>query len=223
MYILVTSIIAGLIFTASVIVSKIVITKKKEGAADAAQINVLEQRAVKLAEKIDEAIVRFGSMVPLDDYLSREKQIADLEQQHGEEQAKLATLDRQVEKLQATVEAEEAAHNALKKGKEEASILADEVRSNKEQLTAEIARLENALASSLSELEVLSSEVDLSRDQQIALDRISSGLENARTQLRTLGDVYTQASTRFTNLESQFVELEKEFTKLVEKELGGTV
>jgi chromosome segregation ATPase len=223
MYILLTTIIAGLIFTASVIVSKIVITKKKEGAADASQINVMEMKTTKLAETIDNAIVRFGSMVPLDDFLTRQKQIADLEQQHSEEQAKLATLDKQVEKLQATVEAEEASHNALKKGKEEAAILADEVRSNKEQLTTEITRLENELASSLSELEVLSSEVDLSRDQQIALDRISSGLENARTQLRTLGDVYTQASTRFTNLESQFVELEKEFTKLVEKELGGTV
>ena len=99
--------------------------------------------------------------------------------------------------------------------------MADSVRARKEELKSEYVRLESELENSLSQLSALSSEVTLTSDQQIGIKKIHGALEKTREQLNLLNEIYTQAQSRFLNLEAQYGELEKEFTKLVEKELSG--
>ncbi len=218
---IVAAILGGVFFSGAVFAFRKFKLRHKLDENVAASAETLKAENAKFGSKIDQVIAALGPMLPLDEYLTQDKKVSDLSMQLKEAQERLGKLDRQVETMQVTVEAEEAAHNALKRGREDAVMLVAEVKANKERLTEEVKHLEDQLATSLAELQVLNSEVGLTAEQQEALDQVGQTLENARTQLRTLADIHTQATMRFTSLETQFMELEKEFTKLVEKELSG--
>jgi chromosome segregation ATPase len=218
---LITAIIAGVIFLGAAFVLQKYLAAKQRGAGISSNIGEVEEKISDTDAAIQNALAHVESMMPLAKLKEREEELEGLNQQLGVEREKLEKLDKQVEKLQKTIEEEESAHNELKKGREEASTLADDVRANKERLASEYQQLESELKQSLSNLEALNTEVDLTADQQIAVDKIQGALESARVQLSTLSEMHSQAATRFTNLEAQYVELEKEFTKLVEKELSG--
>jgi len=220
MYILITTAVAGIIFTIGVFLLDRFLSSKK-GDSLGADVLVNEDEAGELGETLEKALSYTELMLPLDSALEKEAGIENLLEQLSAEREKLKALDKQVEDLQSSVEVEEATHNELKKGKEEAVSLAHSIAARKDELRAEFDRLESELEQSLSQLSALASEVTLTADQQIAMNKISSALERGRAQLNTLNEIYTQAETRFLNLETQYTELEKEFTKLVEKELSA--
>ena len=223
MGIVITSLIGGIVFSGAVFAFRMLLLRRQTDGASAAEMRDVETKCAEIGNKIDQAVKQLQKMASLDDYLHGESRISELREELAAERQKLEKLDKQVEKMQTSVEAEEAAHNALKKGKDEAVALAADVRTNKERLGTEVHKLEEDLETSLAELNALSSEVGLTVEQQQALDKIGQTLDQSRKQLRSLSDTYNQASTRFTNLEAQFVELEKEYTKLVEKELSGAI
>jgi chromosome segregation ATPase len=221
MYILITSIILGIIFTSVLFGLTRFFNKKKGGAGTGSQIKESQDKIQQLDQSIESGLTYSEQMIPLEKLKLREQEIAELANQLSREREKLEKLDKQVESLQDTVETEETAHNELKKGKEEAAELAEEIRQNKNRLESEYEQLESELNKSLTEINTLSGEVELTAEQQAACDRVHSTLQNSILQLKTLSEIYSQASTRFSNLENQYLELEAEFTKLVEKELGG--
>jgi len=223
MSIIISTIVLGILFSGIVFGLIKFFQKKKEGTGSGGNMTAIEEEINSISEAVEQGLAYCGEMIPYNKLKSREGDLEHLNRQLGEERAKLEKLDKQVEGLQGTIEVEEASHNELKKGKEEAGELAEQLRMNKEKLESEFSRLEADLTRSLTEVSALSTEIEMTSDQKIACDKVQSGLENARLQLSTLADIYTQASTRFTNLENQYQELEGEFTKLVEKELGGQV
>lgn len=218
--ILLTLIICGALTTGGLFfVLRGFATRTKEGSSN--DMDEQEQAVRKLDEEIQAALNYVSPMVPLADAVKREQDIAALRNEMAAESKKLGDLDGQLSKLQTAVEAAEASHNELKKGKEDSESLADEIRARKDDLASEAKRLEGDLVQSRAQLDVLSEEVTLNQQQKSALNSVTSALENASKQLISLNEIYTVASTRFTNLETQYRELEKEFTKLVEKELSG--
>ncbi|MFN8389572.1 MAG: hypothetical protein U0136_04715 [Bdellovibrionota bacterium] len=194
---------------------------KKTTAGNSSGMTEIENSIQQLDEHINRSFEYFDQMLPLGDAVQKEQEIAAVRADLAVESKKLADLDAQLTKLQAAVETAEAAHNELKKGKEDSDKLADEVRSKKDQLAAETKAIEGELAQSRAKLDVLSEEVSLTKDQKIALNSVTSSIDASSKQLLALSEVYTVAATRFSNLENQYRELEKEFTKLVEKELSG--
>lgn len=193
---------------------------RKKGAPVTGNLAALESEIASLGRRIEDALSYCDKMISLDEIMQKEQQITKLKADLQEEQEKLEKLDKQVENMQKAVEGEEAAHNSLKKGREEATTLAEELRSSQDQLRNEQKRLQTELEHSISELNVLNNEVELTAEQQAAFDQVYTTLQNAQDQVQMLSDVYAQAYSRFNNLESQYAELEREFTKLVEKELG---
>lgn len=220
MYILITSILTGILFSGGVYLLNRILSSG-QGDSVATEVVEREQEAAELEKNLEAALNYGESMSPLSDSLAKEEEIQTLLEQLAGEREKLSALDKQVEGLQQTVEQEEAAHNELKKGKEEAVELAHSVAARKDELHAEFARLEGELEQSLAQLSALAGEVSLTAEQQTALNKINTALERGRAQLNTLNEIYTQAETRFLNLEIQYSELEREFTKLVEKELSA--
>lgn len=221
MYPFIVGIVFLLAFVAVFFVLKKMLTQKSAGGGLQASIQNIDSQISAANEAIEQGLAHVKEMVSLDIFQAKEKELAALNKQLNGERLKLEKLDRQVEKLQANVESEEASHNDRKRGKEEAASLADQVRENTQRLASEYSRLEQELNQSLSQLTALNTEVELTNEQKIALDSVCNGVRMSQDQLSTLADVHTQATQRFTNLESQYQELEKEFTKLVEKELSG--
>lgn len=223
MSIFISTIVLGIVFSGIVFALMKYFQKKKESTGSGENMVGIEGEIQSMSDTIERGLSYCRDMIPYSKLKSRKADIERFNQQLSEERGKLEKLDKQVESLQGTIEVEESSHNELKKGKEEAGELAEQLRMNKDQLEGEYTRLEAELSRSLTEVSALSSEIEMTSDQKIACDKVQAGLENARLQLSTLADIYTQASTRFTNLENQYQELEGEFTKLVEKELGGQV
>lgn len=217
---IIMSVVGAAIFWGSLILLNKQFTRR-DTSSSSKDIADVEEQISAIDSAIEQAFIYCDKMIPLADSKEREDQIVALGAQLAEAQEKLQKLDQQVEKLQATVEEEEAHHNELKKGKEEAALLAHEIREHSQALESECAQLEQQLQNSQAQLTALSTEIKLTNEQTIAMNKINAALEKSHSQLQSLIEIHTLARNRFLNLETQYVELEKEFTKLVEKELSG--
>ncbi len=217
--ILVAILFGGLYVGGLVLLSRYFAKNKPSGSSETA--GDVESEIALVDGAMEQALSYVEDMLPLREAGERKAAIKDLEEQLEKENAKLAELDKKVEALQADVEVEEASHNELKKGKDEATMLAEELRATKDSLEAEAGRLQEELAQSLQHLESLSGEIEMTAEQKAALSKIGAALDSARAQFSSVAEIHSQAQTRFFNLEHQYLELEKEFTKLVEKELSG--
>ena len=220
MYILVTTVIGAVLFAGGIFVLDRIF-KAKKGASVGKDVAVFEEQVGSLTSAIEKSLSYVEEMQPLENAKDLESQIEGLERELAGEREKLAKLDKQVEALQSSVEAEEAQHGELKRGKDEATALANEIRSRQDEMGLEYNRLENELEQSLAQLSALSGEISLNPEQKSALKKITTAMEKSREQLTVLVDLHTQARNRFLSLETQYAELEREFTKLVEKELSG--
>jgi chromosome segregation ATPase len=217
--ILVAVLFGGLYVGALVMLSRYF--ERKTSASASETVDEVQSQITLIDGALEQALPYVEEMRPLSEAAEREKSIEELAAQLETENAKLAELDKKVESLQADVEVEEASHNELKKGKDDATLLAEELRAGKEALDAEAARLQADLEQSLQQLQNLSGEIEMTAEQQAALNKIGAALESARGQFASVTEIHSQAQTRFFNLEHQYLELEKEFTKLVERELSG--
>lgn len=194
----------------------------KSKAASSGEMAVEQKLIDQLDEALKAGVDYIQDMLPLSGALELEKEIADTREQVAAETKRLADLDAQLNRLQASVAEAETAHAELKRGKEDADKLAEEINNRKESLQLETKNLESELTNSQAQLQLLADEVSLTDEQKAALKTIEDSLTQGLNQLKNLVETYNVAATRFTNLELQYRELEKEYTKLVEKELAGS-
>jgi chromosome segregation ATPase len=182
---------------------------------------VFDIESEKLNGIIDGAIAKLGEMRSLDELNALEEKKAAIHSEFEAEKEKVKKIESELASLQGKVDKQEARHNELKKGKEEADRVADEVRSNKERLIAEAARLEQELVQSNSQMTTLAGELNLDAGQEAAFAEIQATLSNIAAQLSDSHKIHDHTSSRFLSLQTQYSELEKEFRKLVDKELSG--
>lgn len=175
---------------------------------------------------LDDAIIaafRYAkTMVCYDEVIVLQKEVQTLATDLTTEKGKLEDLEQRLEKMHVEVDGKEGKHSELKKGKEEAEQMADQLRANTEQLKGESKRLETELTTSKEQMSYLSSEVNLTQEQKRAVEEVTRMLNNVSSSMKDLNEIYQQSRDRFVNLQQQYHELEKEYRKLVEKELSGT-
>jgi len=89
------------------------------------------------------------------------------------------------------------------------------------EFSTESLSLEQKLAESLRTLDVMTSEIQMTTDQQAVFAELSNALTQASAQLRDVIIDYQNANDRLRNLSSRFTDLENEYSKLVDQQLAG--
>lgn len=209
----------GILFGALHFGVKLLSKRQSSGASD--QIHTIDKSIDELNSAIESALNQFAELISADELDSLDNAKSELDANLKTVQKKLQSLELALQNKQIEVDKAESTHNELKRSKEAAEVLADELKASKSKLDAEHAALEGELNQSLTQLEVLSTELKLNPQAEAGMNKIRNSLINSQTQLKNLVQIYRQGSTRFVNLQTQYRDLEKEFTKLVEKELSG--
>jgi len=212
---------AGLVLLFIALTIGVKILAKTQSSGASSKVSVLDEKIALITNSISIALEKFEPLSSASELesldIKKETTLATLRDSEN----KLKALENALTKKQEEVNSAETSHNDLKRAKEASEILADEIVAKKSILEAEYQALEEELSQSLNQLEVLSSELNLTPQQQAGITKIENSLANSQKQLKILVHMYQQGSTRFTTLQDQYKDLEKEFTKLVEKELTG--
>jgi chromosome segregation ATPase len=219
-WILIVLILAGGLSTAAILFSVRVFSQQSSKSFGKDR-DILKAESAKFDGIIERAAEYTRTMISLDEVKTIEAKKTQVLQVVAEERSRVKRVEQDLEQLQVKVDKQEAKHNELKKGKEDAERLADDIKANKERLLSEAKKLQDELQQSKSQMETILSEVDLNEEQISALKDITTSIEKMGAQMKELADIHTQSSGRFVNLQKQFSELEKEFRKLVDKELSG--
>ena len=183
--------------------------------------DVFKAEIAKFDDAIEVALSSLSGMSPLSDVRELEEKRKKIAADFDVERGKVTKLEGDLAALQKKVDKQEARHNELKKGKEDADRIADDIRANQEKLLAESKKLESELGQSKAQMSALVSSLPLDADQRAAIKEITDAVEKLGEQLKTLMEVNEVTSGRFLALQTQYSELEKEYRKLVDKELSG--
>jgi hypothetical protein len=143
--------------------------------------------------------------------------LAGLESQR----ALLKELEARLENANSQVIEKERSQQELKSFKEEEEVKLLEVTSNYQAIADKSVALEQELAESLRNLDLIGNDVPMTDDQKATFTALSEALSDAGTVLRDLIMDNQTAQERLNTLMAQRDELENEYTKLVEQQLGA--
>jgi len=143
--------------------------------------------------------------------------LAGLESQR----ALLKELEARLENANVQVIEKERSQQELKSFKEEEEVKLLEVTSNYQAIADKSVALEQELAESLRNLDVIGNDTPMTDDQKATFTALSESLSDAGTVLRDLIMDNQTAQERLNTLIAQRDELENEYTKLVEQQLGA--
>lgn len=213
-------VLAGILYGSLLAVSK-VIQKKSSTSGSGPELKATCLEIEALDKSLEEAFAYSSQLSPLSMYTELVQRKEAFEENLQNEKNKIEVLENKLKEIQAKVTKEETSHSNLKKGREEAIDLANDIKERKAQLEADQKRLNDELLNSMNQLNVLSGELNLTPEQEVGFNKIKNALKNSQDQLVSLSQTYKQASGRFSTLHGQYSDLEKEFTKLLEKDLAG--
>jgi chromosome segregation ATPase len=181
----------------------------------------LREQSRQLEEKLIEVLSE-------KDRFASKAQIATLRRQTesflttiAEQRGLLETIIQRLDKARIDVEERELAQQEARAMREEDEVVIEQVTSNYTHFSTESVTLEHTLAESLKTLDVMTSELQMTPDQQAVFSELSNALTSASAQLRDVIVDYQNAHERLENLRSQHKDLEAEYSKLVEQQLGG--
>lgn len=219
--IIVSSLVFSILLYVSLVLATKSISKKASISGSGPELKSANLEISTFDKTIADALSYASQLVPLSLYRDLINKKDAFEDNLQTEKNKLEELESKLSEIQSKVAKEELSHSNLKKGREEAIDLANDIKERKAQLEAEQKRLNDELLNSMNQLTVLSGEMNLTPEQEMGFNKIKTALKNSQEQLTSLTQTYKQASGRFATLHSQYSDLEKEFTKLVEKDLAG--
>jgi hypothetical protein len=212
--------IAALLAAGIPVVAYVVGKKTAPGANDE-EMGQLREQSRQLEEKLIEVL---GEK----DRFASKAQIATLMRQTesflttiAEQRSLLETITQRLEKARVDVEERELAQQEARAMREEDEVVIAQVTSNYTNFSTESVTLEHTLAESLKTLDVMTSELQMTPDQQAVFSELSNALTSASAQLRDVIVDYQNAYERLESLRSQHKDLESEYSKLVEQQLGG--
>lgn len=136
------------------------------------------------------------------------------------EKSNLQNIEQKLDQAQKTVEVKESHQQELKSAKEEDEAKVEELLAKYSDISTESITLEQKLAASLKNLDVIMAESKLTPVQQSFLNDLSNAMISAGGRLRDLITEAQLVNERLEALKLQHQDLEEEYTKLVEKQLG---
>ncbi len=219
-YIILSSVIGGLIFALALFFLDKFLAKKHTGEATD-ELKTIIPEIEQLDISLEAARAHLRVLEPISKLIEVKEKEKNINETLEIQQVIFKKLETKLKEMQVKVEDAESAHNSLKKEKEESVNLATELKDRNVKLEQDNNTLQSELSQSLGQLTLLSSEVKLTPDQEAGFKKLRASVTAANEQLKTLSGTYKRSSNRFTALFAQYSDLEKEFTKLVEKELGG--
>jgi septation ring formation regulator EzrA len=214
------TLISALIAVGIPIAAYILGKKMAPGASNEEMANLREQSR-ELEDKLIEVLSE-------KDRFASKAQIATLMRQTesflttiAEQRSLLETISQRLEKARIDVEERELAQQEARAMREEDEVIIAQVTNNYSLFSTESVTLEHTLAESLKTLDAMTTELQMTPDQQAVFSELSNALTSASAQLRDVIVDYQNAHERLENLRSQHKDLEAEYSKLVEQQLGG--
>lgn len=216
---LVTSLIAVAISLTLIVVGFVAIKKVVSGSLDKERKTFTEQ-ITTVTTKLDDLAQYGESYAPktlLDIIVSK---IEGIGSELAKEKTQLTTIEAKLDEAQKKVEVKESQQQDVKTAKDEDQAVLEQLLSTFADLSSESTVLEQKLAQSLKNLDVILAESSLTADQKEGLQDLSNAMTEAGSRLRDLITQHSQINERLAMLKQQHTELEDEYTKLVEKQLG---
>jgi chromosome segregation ATPase len=149
-----------------------------------------------------------------------QKQIEDIKSEMVKEQDMLATIEKNLDIAQNSVEARESRQQELRSRSEDDEQAYEELLQHYNILSEQSIALDQKLAASLKRLDDLRENGEISEEESGALTDLSEVITQAGAKLRDLLTEYQKLSDRLSALKKQHHDLEEEYTKLVERQLG---
>jgi chromosome segregation ATPase len=214
------TVISALLVTGIPVVAYILGKKMSPGASNEEMANLREQSR-QLEEQLIEVLSEKDRFASKSQISSLMRQTESFLTTIAEQRSLLDTITQRLEKARVGVEERELAQQEARAMREEDEVVIAQVTSNYTHFSTESVTLEHTLADSLKTLDVMTSELQMTADQQAVFSELSNALTSASAQLRDVIVDYQNAHERLENLRSQHRDLEAEYSKLVEQQLGG--
>lgn len=205
---------SGAIFLFSRITEKRVLGGSKEAAA------ALLQQIADVSAKIHELAKFSSSYVSAESVGAFETRLNSVRGEINSEAQRLKEVETKLDTAQKSVEQRELEQQEIKSAKEHEEELLIELRQKYEEYSESAITLEQRLAQSLKNLDVIMSELTLTSEQKTTLEEFSNSLTAGGARLRDLLTEYQVVADRLKMLQQQHQDLESEYTKLVEQQLG---
>jgi len=214
-----TAIVTAVVSAGVIFVSLFLLKRQITVSVGAERDTLLEEipQMLKRLEELVEQTPRFASRLQLETLI---KQSQAIELELAQEKENLKSVEARLDEAQKSVELKESAHQELKSAKEDEEIRLQELLERYNQISSESIELEQKLAASMKNLDLLMEEADLTPDQKAAFDQLSKAMTNAGARLRDLMIEYNTVKERLELLKTQHKDLEEEYTRLVEQQLG---
>jgi len=185
---------------------------------DAAQ---LREESRVLENKLVETLSEAGHVASKSQVEFLRQQCDAFRQAVAEQEKSLVDLVERVDQTRNGVQSKEGEQQELRAMKEEDEAAINTTLARYSEFSTESLSLEQKLAESLRTLDVMTSEIQMTTDQQAVFAELSNALTQASAQLRDVIIDYQNANDRLRNLSSRFTDLENEYSKLVDQQLAG--
>ena len=205
---------------AGVIYGTLVYLKKQAAVSVGAERQKMIQKIEKVSAELDAILKYSNSYISKSQYDNLLSRVESLKSDYENEKKNLQELEAKLDSSQNLVEEKEGQQQELKTAKEEDEIKLEELLGSYQDISDEAISLEQALAESMKNLDVIKNEVDMTAEQKEVVDQLEDALSAAGKNMRNLLMEYQTVKERLELLKEQHNDLEEEYTKLVEQQLG---
>jgi chromosome segregation ATPase len=136
------------------------------------------------------------------------------------ERDRLKKFEEQLDFTLKDVEEHEVKIQNLKTASQQENTYLSEISKEFERLAKEASELESNLSESLSEIDKIEAELDLTPEQQEQFNLLKQSIVEANKRLEELVNEFAEVEKRIKLLNQQFLNLEEEYAKLVEEQFN---
>lgn len=208
------------LISSSAVFGGIVVLKKIASSSSGDKEVELTDRIESLNDRIAEILEQSKDLFSKKQVDKITGQIKEISSNLESQKNTLKQVEQRLDVAQKTIEEKEQYHQSLKASKAEDEEKLTDLLARYEDIAAESISLEQQLAASLKNLDLMLSELDLSQDQKAVIQELQEALTAGGSQLRELYVEYEGVKGRIDTLNAQLEDLETEYTRLVEQQLG---
>jgi chromosome segregation ATPase len=180
--------------------------------------DLLKEDINKFDSAIELSLKRLGELKSYSIVEELGTKVAAAQKEFDVELAKVQKLEKEVKTFQGKVDAQEAKHSELKRGKDDCDQLANEIRARKDKVEEDCKALNEQLGTGMLAIQRIATSPKMKQETMAALDQFADMLDRIQTQYNEILETYRMCSSRFANLEKQYTELEREYQKLLARE-----
>jgi chromosome segregation ATPase len=180
----------------------------------------LRRESARLDEAIHSAVQLPSTQCSREQLTQLQAQTEEFLQAIETQKQVVTELEQRLESAQREIHTKESAQQALKWSKDDDERRLQEVTSAYESYSKQAGSLEQELAASLQNLDLISTQLTASEEQRAIFQELSLTLTQTSERLRELNLEYQSVHQRLEGLKAQHADLEEEYTKLIEQQLS---